>query len=369
MKTVEWVEGRVRLIDQTRLPNELIYIDCRTPEDVAEAIVSLRVRGAPAIGVAAGYGLVLAGHGSSATDLPDWWRDVDRAADLLRRTRPTAVNLARALDVIREAAASATSVAEGKRRSLEAAHGISEEDQLANRRMGRSGADLIPETANVLTHCNTGGLATVEYGTALGVVRAAHAQGKAIHVWVDETRPALQGARLTAWELLTDGIPHTVIVDSAAAFLMQRGQVDVVIVGADRVAANGDVANKIGTYSLAVLARAHRIPFYVVAPTSTIDLTIADGRQIPIEERNPDEIKRMGDRLIAPARSPALNLAFDVTPHDLITAIVTESGVARSPYDSSLAELMMGRREDDGKRVAGNSPSGYSSLRNPLLLP
>ena len=339
MKTVEWLEDRVRLIDQTRLPGALVYVDCRTSDDVAEAITSLRVRGAPAIGVAAGYGLALAGQISHASTLPDWWGDLDAAAGVLRRTRPTAVNLARALDVVRVAASAAETVVDARRRALDAAHGLCEEDQRANRRMGDHGAAMIASPSNVLTHCNTGGLATVEYGTALGVIRTAHAQGKQVHVWVDETRPALQGARLTAWELLTAGIPHTVIVDGAAGFLMQRGRVDLVIVGADRVAANGDVANKVGTYALAVLARAHRIPFYVAAPISTIDLAIANGGAIPIEERSPDEIRRVGDRQIAPAESPALNLAFDVTPGDLIAAMITEAGVARPPYDRSLADL------------------------------
>ncbi len=205
--------------------------------------------------------------------------------------------------------------------------------------MGKLGAELIPAKANVLTHCNTGSLATVDYGTALGIIRAAYGQGKEIHVWVDETRPALQGARLTAWELLACGIPHTVIADGAAGFLMKRGQVDVVIVGADRVAANGDVANKVGTYALAILARAHQIPFYVAAPTSTIDLGISNGSEIPIEERHPDEIRRIGSTQIAPKESPALNLAFDVTPNELIAAIVTEVGIARPPYRTSLVEL------------------------------
>src|SRR5579884_4081551 len=341
MKSVEWLGDRVRLIDQTQLPARLTYVDCRTPEDVVEAIVALRVRGAPAIGVAAGYGLVLAGQQSRAADLEGWRRDLDQAVDLLRRTRPTAVNLARALEVVRAATSTATDIEDAKQRALEAAHAISDEDRRANRRMGDLGADLIPSPANVLTHCNTGSLATVDFGTALGVIRTAHRRGKTIHVWVDETRPALQGARLTAWELLMEGIRHTVIADGAAGFLMKRGLVDVVLVGADRIAANGDVANKIGTYSLAVLAHAHRIPFYVVAPTSTIDASIPDGSAIPLEERRPEEIRIIGGVLIAPEDSPALNLAFDVTPNELISAIVTEAGIARPPYRHSLAELTL----------------------------
>lgn len=352
MKTVEWLGDRVRLIDQTKLPTTLAYVDCRSPEDIAEAIVSLRVRGAPAIGVAAAYGLALAGLLSSADDLTDWLRELDRAADVIRRTRPTAVNLFHALDAVRVAAAAGRTVAEARERSLAMAHAICEDDQRANRQMGLHGAALIPSPANVLTHCNTGGLATVEFGTALGVIRTAHQQGKAIHVWVDETRPAFQGARLTAWELLSAGIPHTVIADGAAGFLMQRCQVDLIVVGADRIAANGDVANKIGTYSLAVLAHHHGIPFYVAAPTSTIDPGLAHGGAIPIEERDPDEIRRLGQTLIAPARSPALNLAFDLTPHELVTAIVTEAGVIRPPYEPRLAQLVVGQKGNGDQRRA-----------------
>lgn len=333
MKTVEWLGDRIRLIDQTRLPEALTFTDCETLDEVAEAIVSLKVRGAPAIGITAGFGLALVAARSGASDLASWSRDLERAADVLRRTRPTAVNLSLAVDVVLEAARQATDLADGQRRALEAANRLQEQDRLANHAMGRYGAELIPFGANILTHCNTGELATVEHGTALGVIRTADAQGKRIHVWVDETRPALQGARLTAWELLQDGIPHTVVADGAAGFLMRRRKVDLILVGADRIAANGDTVNKVGTYALAVLARAHGLPFYVVAATSTLDVQVPNGDAIPIEERNPDEIRRIGSVQIAPAGSPALNLAFDVTPGDLITAIVTEKGVIRPPYD------------------------------------
>jgi len=327
MKTVEWLGDRVRVIDQTRLPDALSFTDCQTLEDVAEAIVSLQVRGAPAIGITAGFGLALTAARSRAPDLASWAHDLEQAGEVLRGTRPTAINLSRAVDVVLNAIRHATDIPDGQRRALEAAIQLQDQERLANLAMGEYGAELIPSRANVLTHCNTGELATVEHGTALGVIRTAHSRGMGIHVWVDETRPALQGARLTAWELLNAGIPHTIIADSLAGFLMRRGQVDVILVGADRVAANGDTANKVGTYGLAVLARAHGLPFYVVAPTSTLDLRIPNGEAIPIEERSPDEIRRIRDVQLAPANSPALNLAFDVTPNALITAIVTERGV------------------------------------------
>ena len=342
MKSVEWLEDRVRLIDQTKLPNELIYHDCRTPEDVAEAIASMRVRGAPAIGVAAGFGLALAARRHTTADIRAWLVGLECAAEALRSTRPTAVNLPRAIDRVLDAATAASSIADGQKRVLAAARSLAEEDLHANRQIGRFGATLIPDRANVLTHCNTGALATTEYGTALGVIRNAHENGKAVHVWVDETRPALQGARLTAWELLQCGIPHTIVADSAAAYLMQLKKVDLVLVGADRISIRGDVANKVGTYGLAVLARAHDIPFYVVAPTSTIDPRIADGAEIPIEERNPDEIRRVGGVAVAPRESPALNFAFDVTPRNLVTAIVTDLGIAYPPFERQLAEFTLG---------------------------
>jgi len=341
----------VRLIDQTRLPNEVAWIECRTVEDVAEAIEALRIRGAPAIGVAAGYALALAALNSPARDWDGWRSDLDRAAARLRQTRPTAVSLFRALDRVLQAADAAPSIADAQRRVLEASEALAHQDRRVNEQIGLHGAALIPARANILTHCNTGALATVEHGTALGIIRTAHRQGKQIHVWVDETRPALQGARLTAWELLAAGIPHTIIVDSLAAFLMCRREIDLVIVGADRIAANGDVANKVGTYSLAVLARAHGLPFYVAAPLSTVDPEIERGVDIPLEERSPDEVRAIRGIPVAPAASPALNLAFDVTPAELVTAIVTEAGIARAPYNQSLAELAAEAvREERGSR-------------------
>jgi methylthioribose-1-phosphate isomerase len=340
IRTVEWTGSTVRLIDQTKLPQSLITVECRTPDEVVVAIRTLKVRGAPAIGVAAGYGVVLAGQSASAVEPRAWWNEVEAAAERLRTARPTAVNLARAVDLVLAAGRAEFDRNAARRAMLATARAIAEEDDAANRRMGALGAALLPDPARVLTHCNAGGLATTGYGTAVGVLRAAHADGKRLHVWVDETRPVLQGARLTAWEMLQVGIPHTVIPDVAAGALMQRGEVDAVIVGADRVAANGDVANKIGTYSLAVLANAHQIPFYVAAPLSTIDLSLPSGDVIPIEERAPDEVRRVGDIAIAPAASPVLNLAFDVTPHHLVSAIITEAGVVRPPYAEALRSLV-----------------------------
>jgi methylthioribose-1-phosphate isomerase len=340
VKTLEWSGRVLRLIDQTRLPGELVYRDCLRPEDVADAIRTLQVRGAPVIGIAAAYGVALAALAAPANNLDAWRRAVDQAAELLLATRPTAINLRHAVDLALAAADAATSASEGASRILEVAAEMGRTDDTANRRIGENGAPLLANAHNVLTHCNAGGLATMGYGTALGIIRALHARGRSLHVWVDETRPVLQGARLTAWELLHEGIGHTVIPDSTAATLMRQGRVDAVVVGADRIAANGDVANKIGTYGLAVLARAHRVPFYVAAPLSTVDLATPNGAAIPIEERHPDEVRRIGGVQLVPLDSPVLNLAFDVTPHELITAIVTEAGVASAPYGARLAGLL-----------------------------
>jgi methylthioribose-1-phosphate isomerase len=330
MRTLEFDadRGTLKLVDQTRLPRETVLIECRTAEDVAEAIRAMRVRGAPAIGVAAAYGLALA-----AQSRPD---DVvgalERAASLLRRTRPTAVNLQWALDrVVAHARTDPTPAG-----VVALANAMAEEDVTVNRQIGSFGLELVPEGANLLTHCNAGALATVDYGTALGVVRAAHEHGRGIHVYVDETRPFLQGARLTAWELKELGVPMTLITDSMAGHFMSRGKVDLVVVGADRIAANGDVANKIGTYSLAVLAAAHGIPFYVAAPISTVDLSIPSGDQIPIEERSSREVTEVLGTPIAPEGVEAAHPAFDVTPARYVTAIITERGVVRAPYERSL---------------------------------
>jgi len=333
--TVAWLGDRVLLLDQRRLPTEEVSIECRTWEEVAEAIRSLAVRGAPAIGVTAAFGVVLAGLASRATRFEDFLADLDVAIRGLGATRPTAVNLFWALERMRRHAVERQALPPGElRRSLVAeAEALLAADIADNRRLGAHGAALVPAGARILTHCNAGGLATAGYGTALGVVRGAVEAGKRPFVWVDETRPVLQGARLTAWELAKEGIPHTVIADVAAASMMARGEVDLVVVGADRIAANGDTANKIGTYGLAVLAQAHALPFYVAAPFSTIDPAIPDGKANPIEERDPREVQELAGRRIVPAASPARNPAFDVTPATLVTAIVTERGVFRPPYD------------------------------------
>jgi methylthioribose-1-phosphate isomerase len=317
--TVEWRDGAVRFIDQRRLPEELTFLEARTVREVCEAITSLAVRGAPALGVSGAMGVALAASRGE---------DVETAADELIATRPTAVNLQWG---VRRAARAADPLAE--------AQSMVVEDIERNRRLGALGAALLPEEARVLTHCNAGSLACAGYGTALGVIRAAHETGRRPTVWVDETRPVLQGARLTAWELDRLGIQHTLVVDGAAASLMAQGLVDAVVVGADRIAANGDVANKVGTYSLAVIARHHGIPFYVAAPLSTVDLRCPDGRAIPVEQRPAHEVATAGDRRIAPPATPVCNPAFDVTPAPLVTAIVTESGVARPPYAQALIDL------------------------------
>ena len=340
--TVDWSPaGAVRLIDQTRLPGEEVYIECRTIEEVAEAIRTMKVRGAPAIGVTAAMGLALGGQTIQAETFKGFSQALEGMAALLSRTRPTAVNLAwglrRLLEVTRKSRD--LSVPEIKAALVAEARKMREEDIQNNRVMGQHGQTLIPDPARILTHCNAGGLATAGYGTAVGVIRAAAESGKRIMVWVDETRPLLQGARLTAWELVKARIPVTLIADSMAGSLMGRGQVDVVVVGADRIARNGDVANKIGTYSVALLARAHGIPFYVAAPVSTLDLSLADGSQIPIEERAPEEVTHHGGRRLAPEGVRVVNPAFDVTPASCVDAIITERGIARPPYDVSLPRL------------------------------
>jgi len=318
-----WEEGCVRILDQTRLQGEEAWLECRTVASVADAIRRLAVRGAPAIGIAGAYGVALAAH----TGEP-----LDAAARELVATRPTAANLRWAVErVVRAAAAGRDALAE--------ARAVEREDEQACEAIGEYGAALVPERANVLTHCNTGMLCTGGIGTAQGVIWTAHAQGKRVHVWVDETRPVLQGARLTAWELQRLGVPMTHVADGAAASLMSRGLVDLVITGADRIAANGDVANKVGTYGLAVSAAHHRVPFYVAAPTSTIDLATTAGDDIPIEEREPDEVRSAAGAPVAPPDVPVANPAFDVTPSSLVTAIVTERGVVRAPYPDRLRAL------------------------------
>jgi methylthioribose-1-phosphate isomerase len=315
----------VRLIDQRALPSRLRFLSCATAEEVGHAIRTLAVRGAPAIGATGAFGVALAARGAPRP------ATVRSAARKLAATRPTAVNLAWGVSLALEAWEDG-----GADGALKAAEAIAAADVEANRALGAAGAELVPAAARVLTHCNTGSLATVGYGTALGVVRAAAEDGKRPHVWVDETRPVLQGARLTAWELERLGIAHALLVDGAAGALMAAGEVDLVVVGADRIAANGDVANKIGTYALAVLARHHKVPFYVAAPTSTVDLDTPSGAEIPVEERPADEVLRVAGVAVAPPRTPVANPAFDVTPARLVTAIITEHGIARPPYRRAL---------------------------------
>ena len=322
------------LLDQTRLPCEEVERECRRWEDVADAIRALVVRGAPAIGVAAAFGVALAARQSPATTFDGLIADLEVAIKGLGATRPTAVNLFWALERMRRTALGERDrPLDGLRDRLVAeARAILEEDVAANRAMGEHGAALVPPEARILTHCNAGALATAGYGTALGVVRSAHAQGKVKLVWVDETRPVMQGSRLTAWECVREGIPHRLVADVVAASLMARREVDLVVTGADRIAANGDTANKIGTYALAVLARHHGVPFYVAAPFSTIDPSLPSGEHIPIEERPPEEVRRVAGQPTAPEASPVYNPAFDVTPASLIAAIITERGVFRPPY-------------------------------------
>ena len=344
MATVAWDDGAVVMIDQRRLPGEQVFLRCRQPGEVAEAIRSMAIRGAPAIGVAAALGLALAARGSEAEGAP-LAAEFERACAELAGTRPTAVNLFWAIDRMRRRfQASAGMDARALRQGLlDEALAIQAEDLAACRRMGDLGAALLPQEARILTHCNAGALATAGYGTALGVVRSAARLGKVKNVFADETRPYLQGARLTAWELMQDGIPTTLIADSMAGHMMARGEVNAVVVGADRIAANGDVANKVGTYSVAILAKEHGIPFYVAAPVSTFDLLTPDGSRIPIEERSPDEVTHHGGRRLAPEGVAVRNPAFDVTPHRYVTAIVCERGVARPPYPESLRALLEGR--------------------------
>jgi methylthioribose-1-phosphate isomerase len=345
--TIGYADGVVRLVDQTLLPTEVVIHECRTAAEVAEAIRVMRVRGAPAIGVAAAYAMALGAGEYAGADPAGFRAHLAAVADMVRATRPTAVNLFWATD--RTLAAADAALPHGVPAAQEAllalAHEMLAEDIALNRQMGRFGADLVPDGAQVLTHCNAGALATAGYGTALGVVRGAIEAGKRLHVFVDETRPFLQGARLTAWELQADGIPLTLITDNMAGYFMAQGQIDLVVVGADRIAANGDVANKIGTYSVAVLAHAHGIPFYVAAPTSTVDLSLPSGAAIPIEQRDPSEVTHLAGRRIAPEGIGVANPAFDVTPHRYVTAIVTERGVLRPPYGPALAATVRAGQE------------------------
>ena len=356
MRTVYWQDGQVKMIDQRLLPAEEVIAAFDTVADVARSISEMYVRGAPAIGATAAYGMALAARISPAADRKSLLNELRRAKQTLDAARPTAVNLSwatRRLLTVAEQSDSGLD-ADGLRRALLAeAEALADEDVEINRRMGFNGAAVVPDGSNLLHHCNTGSLATVDFGTALGVIYACQEQGKEIHVWVDETRPRLQGARLTAWELMRAEVPMHLIADNAAGHLMRTGQVDIVIFGADRVAANGDVANKIGTYKVAVVARENGIPVYCVAPTSTVDLALSDGDQIPIEERGAEEVAQIGARPIAPTDVPVYNPAFDITPHRYLTGIVTEEGICYPPFGQSLrAAVERGRATVETKRAA-----------------
>jgi len=338
-KTLRWERDTLYLLDQTVLPHAERMLACRTAAEVEDAIRGLRVRGAPAIGAAAAYGLVLGAREIAASDLPTFLARLRDVASRLAASRPTAVNLSWALTRMVRAAEGAGSVEAGRASLLAEAHAIAAEDVRANRAIGEHGAALLRAGEAILTYCNTGSLATVDYGTALGIIRTAHERGLAPRLFACETRPVLQGARLTTWETVQLGIDVTLITDNAAGALMRRGLIDRVLVGADRIAANGDVANKIGTYTLAVLARTHEIPFIVAAPLSTVDLAMPDGDAIPIEERPPEEVTHLGGLRLAAEGTTAMNPAFDITPHHLVTAIVTDAGVATPPYTRSLRAL------------------------------
>ena len=342
IQTLEWTQSGVRFLDQTKLPTEETYVTCTTYQQVADVIRNMVVRGAPAIGVAAGMGIALGVQNSQATDIASLKKDFDVIAKTIGETRPTAVNLFWAIRRMSDKFDSLRSlpIPEIKNALVEEAQRMHAEDIAANQAMGRHGATLMPASGGVLTHCNAGALATAGYGTALGVIRAAVEAGKKIHVYADETRPFLQGARLTAWELMKDGIPTTVISDNMAATMMQKGKIGAVVVGADRIAANGDVANKVGTYGVAILAKEHGIPFYVAAPISTVDLATADGSGIPIEQRNTKEVSHIAGKQMVPDGVSIENPAFDVTPAKYVAAIITERGIAKAPYGESLRKLV-----------------------------
>jgi methylthioribose-1-phosphate isomerase len=343
LPTIAWQDGAVVMVDQRKLPTREVYVTLKTPNEVAKAIKTMVVRGAPAIGVSAAYGLALGLGRSRAAGTKQLTTEFLKDCDLLAGTRPTAVNLFWAIDrmkrVFSERVMAGASVDDLRQIMLDEAHAIHDEDVASCRAIGRFGGALVPAEAGILTHCNAGALATAGYGTALGVIRGAIEQGRKVRVFADETRPVLQGARLTAWELVRDGIDTTVISDNMAAVLMRQGRINFIVVGADRIAANGDAANKIGTYTVAILAKEHGIPFYVAAPLSTIDRATPDGDAIPIEERHHKEVTHVGTTQIAPAGAKVFNPSFDVTPARLIAGIITERGVARAPFNESLQAL------------------------------
>lgn len=341
VRPVWWQDGTVRMIDQNKIPFERIEVTCTNVKEVTDHIKDMTVRGAPAIGITAAYGIALDARNSIPFTQETFRKNLNESFDMLAYSRPTAVNLHTALERmkdswVRHKHMNNYEIADAL---LKAADEINEEEIAANKAMGQFGLDLFKKPVRVLTHCNAGALATAGYGTALGVVRALRDSGKLSHVWVDETRPRMQGARITIWELTEEKIPSTLIVDSAAAFIMQQGQVDAIIVGADRIAANGDVANKIGTYNLAVLAAHHGIPFYVAAPLSTVDFACPKGSAIPVEERSADEVHHLGGQRVADRRSEVYNPAFDITPHELVSAIITDGGVVQGDYTKELKAI------------------------------
>lgn len=339
VKAVEWLDGKLRILDQSKLPWEQVFAELTDYRGVVSAIKEMKVRGAPAIGVVAAYGVVVGALGIKAENRDEFLLQLKEVTQAIAASRPTAVNLSRAIDRMTKAAAGGRSVAEIREWLLREARQIHEEEIRATRQLSLLGAELIKDGYTVLTHCNAGALATAGYGTALGIIRAATEQGKRVSVFATETRPLLQGARLTTWELMQENIPVTLITDSMAGYFMRKRCIECVIVGADRITANGDVANKIGTYTLAVLAKENGIPFYVAAPTSTIDLSLASGEMVPIEERSPEEITSICGLPIAPQGVEAVNPAFDVTPHEYVSAIVTEKEIVREPYEQELARI------------------------------
>ena len=339
LKAIEWLDDKLRILDQSKLPWEQSFVDLASYQDVALAIKEMRIRGAPAIGVAAAYGIALGAQDIKTTDEDNFRKQLNQVMQTLATTRPTAVNLFQAINRMRKITAIGGNIPEIKEALINEAKQIHQEEIEATKRLSQLGAELIPDGFTILTHCNAGSLATAGYGTALGVIKTAKEQGKRVSVIVTETRPLLQGARLTTWELKQEGIPVTLITDSMAGYFMHQNKIDCVIVGADRIAANGDVANKIGTYTLAVLAKENDIPFYVAAPTTTIDLSLPSGAEIPIEERDPQEVTHIQGIRIAPGEIDVANPAFDVTPHNYITLIITEKGIIKEPYIERLREI------------------------------
>jgi methylthioribose-1-phosphate isomerase len=355
MEPIEWLDGKIGIIDQSRLPHDEVHLELACYEEVSEAIKTLRIRGAPLIGIAGAYGLALCAQAIEVKTKPQFLKELRRIAEALASTRPTAVNLRWAIDRMTAVAEAGKDVAGIKSALVIEAKAIHDEEREATRQLSQFGAELIKDGFTVLTHCNAGSLATGGYGTALGVIKAAKEQRKKISVIATETRPLLQGARLTAWELMQDGIPVTLITDSMAGYFLSRQKINCVIVGADRIAANGDVANKIGTYTLAVLANENNVPFYVAAPLSTIDRSAPSGDGIPIEERSPEEITHIQGIPVAAPGVQVANPAFDVTPHRYVSAIVTEQGIVRDPFQANLASLFEPRL---GKNKGG--PRGRS---------